>query len=446
MNDLALQKDIYLSAFSRLEETTARNGSGWLRQIRREAFHRFGDLGFPTTRDEEWRHTSIAPIAAVPFEPALDGPARSVQPEALSGLVAGVRDISRITFVNGRLDPRLSDLPRLPEGVVAGSLAAAIREVPDLVEPHLARGAGEDRHPFASLNTAFLQDGGFVRVPPGVAVEEPIYFLFLTVGNGTPVVSYPRVLVVAERGSQVKIVEGYAGLRNGVYFTNGVTEIVAGENAVVDRCKIQEDDSFHVGTTRIRQARNSTLTSHSISLGGTLVRNDLSCVLDGEGVDCTLNGLYLAEGTQHVDNHTSIDHAHPHSQSRELYKGVLAGESMGVFNGRVLVRKDAQKTDARQSNKNLLLSDDSRIYTKPELEIYADDVKCAHGATIGQLEEDAIFYLRSRGIQQEMARSILTYAFADEVLADIPVDPIRVRLEAQLVARFHQGRKAGAVR
>ncbi|MCZ6602658.1 MAG: Fe-S cluster assembly protein SufD, partial [Planctomycetota bacterium] len=230
-------------------------------------------------------------------------------------------------------------------------------------------------------------------------------------------------------------------VRDGAYFTNAATEIVVEENAVVDRYKLQEEslDAFHLAATHVTQARNSVFSSHSISLGGSIVRNDLGSVLDGEGIDCNFRGLYLAQGNQHVDNHTSIDHARPHSQSRELYKGILTDEARGVFNGRVLVRKDAQKTDARQTNKNLLLSGKCLVNTKPELEIYANDVKCAHGATIGQIQEEAIFYLRSRGIGKDEARNILTYAFANEVLDGIQIEAIRVRLEAHLMARFRKG-------
>ncbi|MCZ6691891.1 MAG: Fe-S cluster assembly protein SufD [Planctomycetota bacterium] len=441
MSEISLQKDSYLSAYSRLETGRESDGGGWLRGLREEAIARFSDLGFPTIRHEEWRHTSVAPIARIPFEPLREQPAARVTAEQLSRFVSGVGDVCRLVVVNGRVDADLSALSSLPEGIQVLSLSEAIRDHAELVEPHLARHAGQNGQPFAALNTAFLEDGAFLRVPEGMVVENPIFFLFITAGDEVPTVSYPRLLVVAESGSQVRIVEGYLGVRDGAYFTNAVTEIVVGENAVVDRYKLQEEslDAFHLAATHVTQARNSVFSSHSISLGGSIVRNDLGSVLDGEGIDCNFRGLYLAQGNQHVDNHTSIDHARPHSQSRELYKGILTDEARGVFNGRVLVRKDAQKTDARQTNKNLLLSGKCLINTKPELEIYANDVKCAHGATIGQIQEEAIFYLRSRGIGEDEARNILTYAFANEVLDGIQIDAIRERLEAHLMTRFRKG-------
>lgn len=446
MTKTAHQRETYLAAFDRLEPHP--NGGAWVHRIRKEAIARFADLGFPTSRQEAWRHTSVSPIARVPFEPATERPADRVVPRDLAALTSGAPGVCRLALVNGRIDSGLTDLDRLPEGVQLAGLGEAIGRHADLVEPHLARHLPQDGQAFAALNTAFLHDGAFLRVPEGMHVEEPIFIVFVTAVGERPMVTYPRVLVLAEPGSQVRIVEAYAGIGKGVYFTNAVTEIVAGENAVIDHYKIQEEtpEAFHVGATHVSQERSSTFSSHSISVGGALVRNDLGCRMDGEGIDCTLNGLYLASGRQHVDNHTSIEHARPHCQSRQLYKGVLSDESRAVFNGRVLVRKDAQKTDARQTNRNLLLSEESLVNTKPELEIYADDVKCAHGATIGQIEEEAVFYLRSRGIDRDAATRILTYAFASEILGGIQVQPVRARLDSSLLTRFHRGRRPGGSR
>ena len=293
------------------------------------------------------------------------------------------------------------------------------------------------------MSGTFLRDGAFIHVPKGVVVDEPVHLLFVSSTNGTAVMSHPRNLIVVGEGSQVTVLESYAGLDAGASFTNVVTEIAAGDGAVVDHTLLQRDGegAYHVGTVQARVGRGSSLSSHVISIGGALIRNDINVVLDGEGADCTLNGLYVTHGTQHVDNHTVIDHARPHGTSRELYKGVLEGRSRGIFDGTVIVRPDAQKTDARQVNRNLLLSDDALVDSKPTLLIRADDVKCSHAATIGQLEEDALFYLRSRGIGSGMARNILIQAFVSEILGRIRIEPVRTGLECLLYTRLHDGHR-----
>ncbi|MGH7429263.1 MAG: Fe-S cluster assembly protein SufD, partial [Candidatus Methylomirabilaceae bacterium] len=347
-------------------------------------------------------------------------------------------------FVNGRYSPQLSSFRSLSKGVTAGSLAAALETDPTSLEPHLTRYARHEEHPFVALNTAFIEDGAFVHVPKGQVLNEPIHLLYVSTAGGTPGVSHPRNLIVVDDESQAMVVESYVGLGRDVYFTNAVTEIVGGRNTVIDYCKLERESegAFHIATLQARLDRNSTFTSHAIDLGGALVRNDLNAVLAAEGVECTLNGLYMTKGQQHVDNHTRIDHVKPHCNSRELYKGVLDGRSRGVFNGKIYVHKDAQKTDAKQTNKNLLLSENAVINTKPQLEIYADDVKCTHGSTIGQIDQDALFYLRSRGIGRQTARSLLTYAFASEMINRIRIAPIRVQLETLLVTRLPEASQA----
>jgi len=360
--------------------------------------------------------------------------------ESLSLHTLGQAACAQLVFVNGRYSPALSSLRSLPEGVKAGSLAMALSGDPAAVEPHLARHASYQGHPFVALNTAFLQDGAFVSIPKGKVVETPIYMLFVSTPRGKAIVSHPRNLILAGDDSQTMIVESYIGLNNALYFTNVVTEIVAGENAVVAHYKLQREseEAFHISTVQASLNHSSNFSSHSIDLGGALVRNDVNAVLDGQGIECVLDGLYMVAGRQHVDNHTRIDHVKPHCSSRELYKGVLGGRSKGVFNGKIYVHKDAQKTDAKQTNKNLLLSEDAVINTKPQLEIYADDVKCTHGTTIGQLDQEAIFYLRSRGIDLEAARGLLTYAFASEMIGRIKVEPVRAQLEHLLLARLQK--------
>jgi Fe-S cluster assembly protein SufD len=320
------------------------------------------------------------------------------------------------------------------------SLKDVLAQDPQSAEPHLAKIA-RDGNAFAAVNAAFLEDGAFVRIPARTAVAHPIHLVFLSEPAPGPTVSHPRNLVIAEAGSQAHIVETYVGTAGELYFTNAVTEVVLGEGAVLDFSKLERDSdaAFHVATTEVSQGRDSSFTSHSIVLGGALARNDLNVRLDAEGAECTLNGLFIGSGTQHLDNHTLIDHAKPHGTSRELYKGIMDGQSRGVFNGKIIVRPDAQKTDAMQTNKNLLLSQEALVNSKPALEIFADDVKCKHGSTIGQLDDAAMFYLRSRGIGEQEARDLLVYAFASDVASRIRVAPLRAFVEAQLGLRLSRG-------
>jgi Fe-S cluster assembly protein SufD len=353
----------------------------WIQKLREDAFERFAQVGFPTTRDEEWRFTNVAPIARGKF---------TMQP-------------------------------------------ASVCNVTEEAEPHLAQHADIKTNAFVALNTAFLQDVQFVRVPRGKVLEQPIELHF----RGAPgQAHHPRVLVVVGAGAHCTVVETYEG--EGAYFTNAVTEFVVGDGAVVDHYKVQREslEAFHVSTMQAAVGRSANFSSHSISLGGALVRNDANATLS-EGTEATLNGLYIVNGTQHIDNHTILDHAKPHGASHEMYKGILDDRAVAVFNGRIIVRKDAQKTDSKQTNKNLVLSDNAVINTKPELQILADDVRCTHGATIGQLDSEALFYLRSRGIPKSEARSLLTYAFAQDILDRIKVQPLRESLERMLFEKLN---------
>ena len=367
----------------------------WLQSLRDRAFARFAELGFPTTHDEEWRFTNVAPIARTSFTPAY--------PDKLLVYPESVKE----------LDPS---------------------------EVYLAKHAAFDQNAFVALNTAFLGYVTVFQVPRGVVVEEPIEITYEVPERpdlGTNLAAHPRTLILVGEGAQCTIVETYKG--TGTYFTNAVTEIVVGDRAVVDHYKVQQEsiDAFHIATLQATLGRSAAFTSHSISLGGALVRNDVNATL-AEGSDATLNGLYIVNGTQHVDNHTMIDHTMPHGTSHELYKGILDGKAHAVFNGRIIVRKDAQKTDSKQTNKNLVLSDDAVVDTKPELQIFADDVRCTHGATIGQLDAEALFYLQSRGIGKSQARSLLTYAFAQDVVDRIKVQSLRDSLERILFEKFHE--------
>jgi Fe-S cluster assembly protein SufD len=427
MIDTTHESDLYAADFARFCEST---GGRTLLTARKAAFDRFQTLGFPTTKHEEWRFTNVAMIAKTAFAPAGRAPA-DVEPALWP----------RLVFVNGHFDEPLSTLDGLPPGVRARSLAEALLDEADGVQEHLARHAAYEEQAFVALNTAFMADGACIEVPGGVQVKHPIELLFVATGGPEPVVTHPRNLIVAGPGSGLNIIERYVGNGQGVYFTNAVTEMVVGENAAIDHCKVNQESSqaYHIGTLQLNQDRNSTVTSHTVTVGGALVRNDISTLLDGDGGHCDLNGLYLTSGRQHVDNHLRVEHAKPNCDSREFFKGVLDGQSKAVFTGRIVVHEDAQKTDAKQTNMNLLLSADAQVDTKPQLEILADDVKCTHGATVGQIDEDAVFYLRSRGIDETTARGVLIHAFAQESLDRIGTEPLQRQLREILDERLPYG-------
>jgi Fe-S cluster assembly protein SufD len=401
----------------------------WLASLREGAIERFETLGFPTTRDEAWKYTSVAPIARLTFEPA--APAR-VDRAALEPFRLGTA--SEVVFVNGRHVRELSS----PSGASVLSLREALARRPDRLQPHLGRHVGDDKNVFPALNTAFIEDGALVQVPEGQVLEQPIHLLYFSTGDGPPAVTHPRTLILAGPRSQATVVETYAGADGKAYFTNAVTEAVLEDGAVLDHYKLQREggSAFHVATLGVRQGRDTRFSDHSVALGAALSRSDINTLLDAEGGECVLNGLFLAGDRQHMDTHTRIDHAKPHCSSRELYKGVLDGQARGVFHGTILVRKDAQKTDAMQTNKNLLLSREALVQSTPALQIFADDVKCKHGSTTGQLDPAALFYLRSRGIGEEAARALLTYAFTSDVVGRMKVEEIRARVIGFLQSRL----------
>jgi Fe-S cluster assembly protein SufD len=404
----------------------------WVGQSRESAIAQFERLGFPTTRLEQWRFTSVAPIAERTFALAKEGITSIGKPPAqpLSAPVA------HAVCVNGRFAPQLSDLARLPKGVQVLGLEAAIASHPTLIEPYLAKLSLTQTNAFTSLNTAFLGDGIVLIIPASGIVEQPIEVTFASVSEDGGSVSHPRFLIVAGEASQATVVERYVG--TGAGFTNAVGEIWLGPNAVLDHYKLQEEpaDSFHIASMFLHGARGGTFSSHSLTFGGALVRNEVVATLADEGIDCTLNGLYVGRGTQLIDNHTTIDHAMPNCASHEIYKGILGDRSRAVFNGKIIVRPDAQKTIAKQTNKALLLSDEANINSKPELEIFANDVKCTHGAAIGQLDDAAMFYLRSRGLGVSESRAMLVHAFAGDILNRVKVAPVREYLEGMLTARL----------
>lgn len=446
MTRIARLEERYLADFEAFEHAGA-TGPSWLARLRRAAIGRVAEVGFPTVRLEDWKYTNVAPIAATPFRPAVEEAPDGLGSEAIEPFALRAPG-TRLVFVNGRYSAKLSSLAPLPAGARAGSLAEAIITDGAVVERHLARYADWEASGFTALSTAFVQDGAFVHLAPGTRVEEPIHLLFVATSPAAPALVQPRNLIVAGRASRATIVEHYVALGDDAYFTNAVTEVVAGEAAIVEHYKVQEESGrgFHVGTTEVRQERDSSFTSCSVSLGARLARNNLNVRFEAEGGSCELNGLYVVGSRQHVDTHTLIDHARPRCTSRQLYKGVLDGTARAVFNGRVIVRPDAQRTDAHQANKNLLLSEGAEVDTKPQLEIFADDVKCTHGAAVGRLGEDQVFYLRSRGLGDEAARTLLTYGFMSDVVGRIAVEPLRARLDALLMARLRDARAAKETR
>ncbi len=421
--------DAYLEKFSRFEDPP--HHPAWLLALRKAGLARFTELGFPTVHDEDWRFTNVAPIARLPFKPVFDPGEEGKAAEVVEQFAFAKLPGSRLVFVDGQFAPKLSALHRLPDGVTVGNLAAALAAEPALVEQHLGHCANGEDNAFTALNQAFFLDGGFIHVPAGKTVAEPVQLVFISTAKQTGATVSPRNLIIADANSAVTVIESYLSADRAGGFTNAVTELVTGDGATAEYLKFQDEalEAFHVAAISGRFDRSSNVSLHSLALGARLSRNNIRARLAGEGLACVLNGLYLTRDEQLADHHMVVEHAQPHCASHEYFNGILDGKSKGVFHGRILVQPVAQKTDAKQTNKNLLLSDDATVDTKPQLEIYADDVKCTHGATVGQLNEESIFYLRSRGIGPDTARRMLIHAFAGEIMDRIRCQPAREALD-----------------
>jgi Fe-S cluster assembly protein SufD len=415
-------------------------GPAWLQDVRREAIARFAETGFPRSSDERWRFTSVDSIAAGTFASPPSGIPAGAREAAAPVLIGEPGQRLVAACVNGRFAPGLSCLADLPRGVVITSLAGAIERHPDVVRRYLGQAADIDHSAFTALATAFVNDGVFVHVPREVVVDEPIQVVFLATAGSRPALSHARALYVIEDNAQVSLVEQFVGAGDRAYWTNVVTEWFLGENAVVDAYRIQRErsDAFHTATTASRQGRSAVYSAVNFAFGGGLSRHDIRAVLDGEGAECTLNGLSVLRGDQLVDHHTTIDHAKPHCTSWELFNGVFDERARGVFTGRIIVRPGAQKTDSKQTSNSLLLSEDARSDSQPQLEIYADDVKCTHGATLGPIDDALLFYLRSRGIDAAEARKLLTYGFGAEILNSVSLEPLRQHLDDLVHARLER--------
>lgn len=411
---------------------------GWLAEARRAALGRLEALGLPTARHEDWRFTPLAGLTAVPFGRAPEGDRAFAAALLAQGLAAP--EGPRLVFVNGRLDPALSTRGPLPAAAYLGSLAAALRDVPEKVRPHLGRLARPDEHAFVAANAALFEDGGFVLLPRGAEVDRPVALVFVTdAAAAAPAAVHPRVLVVAEEGAQGTVEEVFLG--RGVSLTNAVTELVLEGGARVEHVRIQAEDeaAFHVGGVHAEQAAEASLSAHAFTLGARLSRAEVRARLQGEGASLAANGLYMADGARIADHFSWVEHAVPRCTTAETFKGILDGTARGVFSGRVRVLPGAQKTVAHQLSSSLLLSEDAVADTKPQLEIFADDVKCGHGGTVGQLDEAALFYLRSRGVPEADAKSLLIWAFASEMVGLVAAPALRARAKNLVAARLPAG-------
>ena len=435
VTEIAKTENNYQAAFRAVRETSPT--VPWLELVRGSAMERFEQLGFPPVQNEEWKYTNLAPLAKQEFVPAtrateftLDSE-RFVFPETAK---------AHLVVVNGFFSEELSVKTGL-ENVVAIDLLSAVADgrYNKVARSYLARNAGYHDNGLAALNTAFLQSGLFLWIPRNVKIETPIQVTFLADAEQTDSAAFPRLLVVAEENSSATLIENYVSTRDQQYFTNAVAEIVIKDGARLEHYRLQREsmNAFHTSITSAELGRNSSYDTTSMNLGGRLSRHDISVVLDHEGAECRVDGLYLVGSNQHTDTHSVIDHQQPHCNSHQLYKGILDGNARAVFNGKIFVREGAQKTDAMQTNKNLLLSPQARVDTKPQLEIYADDVKCAHGAAVGQIDQEELFYLQARGIDPELGRSLLTYGFAEEVIEKIKIESIRAQLDEVVLRRLN---------
>lgn len=426
----------YVEKFEQLGNASSQ--PAWLLPLRKAGITSFAEQGIPTLKHEDWRFTNVAPVENLPFHPAREAAVNGTESKVLGEAAFVTLPGNRLVFVNGFFSAKLSTIKLLARGVVVENLVSALAKNTALVEKHLGKYAQTANNAFAALNQAYFSDGAFIFVPSGVVVEEPIQIIYISSAKQSGETIQPRNLIIAEANSKLTIIESYISGGKVPYFTNAVTEMVAGENASIEHVKLQDEaaEAFHIATIQGEFGRTSNVNVHSFALGAKLSRNNIRAKLAGEGLECILNGLYVTKDEQIADHHMIVEHAQPHCASHEYFNGILDDKSKGVFHGRILVQPIAQKTDAKQTNKNLLLSDNASADTKPQLEIYADDVKCTHGATIGQLNDESIFYLRSRGIPVDTARRMLIHAFAGEIIERIKCEPAREELDKIVWSRL----------
>lgn len=434
-SEITPEKQRYLEAAKDLAEGAGMGAPAWLKDMREQSAEAFRDLGFPTPKIEDWKYTNLASLVKKGFAPYTSGDT-SISPEYLETCILD-RNWVRLVIVNGYYRPDLST-PVEDCGITVKSLAEAVAVGSEVAENHLGRIARADFNGVVALNGSLAEDGSLIHIQQDAEFETPIFLLHLVSGPEEGA-AFPRHLLVAGPNSRATVIEAFASPYSGGYWTNCVTEVLVGEGANVDYYRLQQEGpgGFHTSLVEARQERDSVFSITTVNLGGELVRNDVNVYLNGEGCLANLYGLSLVDGTRHVDNHTALDHAKPHCESHELYKAILDGKSRSVFNGKIYVHKDAQKTDAKQTNRNLLISPKAKVDTKPQLEIFADDVKCTHGATVGQLADQELFYLQSRGLTQDAAKRLLMYGFANDIVERIRPDALRHYLEHLLTETFH---------
>jgi Fe-S cluster assembly protein SufD len=430
----------YQSAYRDLQSGQNRPRVAWFERLRERAMDRFEELGLPSVNEEEWKYTNLAALAKVDLDPVVRSTPAEIKPEVLNPYTYPESANSQLVLVNGILQKELSSLESASQ-VVAMDLAAAVTSdsYGDLVREYLARGADYKESGLTALNTALITSGAFVLIPRDVKLEVPLHILCLSDSEGNEIATFPRILIVSEANSSATIIETYAGTTESQYFTNAVIEIVLKDGARLEHYRVQQEShrAFHIGTTAVDLGAHSSFDATAINTGGQLSRHNVNLVMNHEGAECWVDGLYIVGSGQHTDTHSNIDHREPHCTSHQLYKGILDGSSRAVFNGKIFVRHGAQKTDAMQTNKNLLLSPEARVDTKPQLEIFADDVKCAHGAAVGQIDEEELFYLETRGIHPCLGRNLLTYGFAEEVIGKIKIDSIKAQLDELVLNRLN---------
>ncbi len=432
-------KEFYIENFRTYEGKLNGDSKSFLHQLRIDALKQFAETNFPTLQNEEWKYTDVTPIVKQNFTPAINSSPEKFTKEQINKFLFKDFDCHLLVFVNGIFDGELSSISDLPKGVIVGSLRKLAKENPSVIDAYIGRLSKID-NAFNAVNTAYAADGLVVVVPDGKIVEKPIQVLYLGSSDEETVLSSPRNLIVAGKNSQTSVITNYRGASEKTYLNNIVTEIFVEENAVVNLYKVQNesDEAYHIEKVQATQKKNSVLNHYNITFGGAIVRNDINSVLDGENIETHYYGLYMVNGKQHVDNHTFVDHAKPNCMSNELYKGILDDNDRGVFNGKIIVRQDAQKTNAYQQNKTILLSKTATIDTKPQLEIFADDVKCSHGATVGHLDDVSEFYIRSRGVPQELAKSMLIRAFANDVIETIKIEPRKEQINHMIFEHLHK--------
>jgi Fe-S cluster assembly protein SufD len=437
-NDL---KEKLLADFAELEKKLNGKSSSPLHQVRKAAIQRFAQLGFPTIRNEEWKYTNLKPLLEQAFEPAFQLNDKDISLSDIVAFAFPETDVHRLVFVDGWYSKELSSHSFLEESnIIVENLSSAMDIHTELLEKYLIIDPQKEKESMVVLNTAYALDGAFVYVPSNTEAKKPIHLLHINSKGETPRIGQARNIIVAGKNSKINIIESYHSISDKPVFTNNVTDFYVDENAFAGYYKLQDENrkAFHTGHLRSYLKKNANFSAFAITLGGRLIRNSIEMTLDAENCNGHMYGLYILDGKQHVDNHTLVDHAMPHSFSNELYKGILDEFSTAVFNGKIVVRPDAQKTNAYQSSKHILVSDDANVYAKPQLEIYADDVKCSHGATTGQVDEDAVFYLRARGLSLEQSKALMNYAFVMEVVEAIDLDVFREKIDALVKDKLHK--------